>query len=75
MATFSRVQIEQQLRDELIKAGYSESVARLAATAGGRKYTSSATPTIAGALAEAKLHAKAYRRVRDMPPKRVLNNK
>ncbi|HEN3478777.1 TPA: cell envelope biogenesis protein OmpA [Yersinia enterocolitica] len=67
MARFSREQVEQQLRDELKRAGYAEAVARSAAIQGGKHYTDTPNATFSSALLWAKTYAKPYKRMRDKP--------
>ncbi|CNK67667.1 Uncharacterised protein [Yersinia frederiksenii] len=72
MARFSREQVEQQLRDELQRAGLTESVSRSAAIQGGKHYTEVPNSTFSSALAWAKTYAKPYKRIRDKPAKKVV---
>ncbi|AHM74542.1 hypothetical protein [Yersinia hibernica] len=71
MARFSREQVEQQLCDELQRAGFSETVARSAAIQGGKHYTDTPNSTFASALAWAKTYAKPYKRMRDKPERKT----
>ncbi|KFK94564.1 MULTISPECIES: hypothetical protein [unclassified Serratia (in: enterobacteria)] len=67
MARFSREQIEAQIRDQLVRDGFSADVARSAAMRGAEHYTSRPNASIASSLAIAKTYAKPLKRVRDKP--------
>ncbi|HEN3567548.1 TPA: cell envelope biogenesis protein OmpA [Yersinia enterocolitica] len=75
MARFSREQVEQQLRDELQRVGFSETVARSAAIQGGKHYTDTPNSTFSSALVWAKTYAKPYKRMRDKPVAKVVKAK
>ncbi|PVZ84840.1 cell envelope biogenesis protein OmpA [Serratia sp. S1B] len=67
MARFSKEQVEMQIRDQLIRDGFSVDVARSAALRGADHYSDRPNSTLASSLAIAKTYAKPLKRIRDKP--------
>ncbi|HFD2062281.1 TPA: cell envelope biogenesis protein OmpA [Serratia marcescens] len=67
MATFTKEQVEAQIRDQLVREGFADDVARSAALRGADHYSSRPNATIASSLAIAKTYAKPLKRVKGKP--------
>lgn len=67
MAKFTKEQVETQIRDQLIRDGFSFDVARSAALRGAEHYGERPNATIASSLAIAKTYAKPLKRVKGRP--------
>ncbi|WP_199637368.1 cell envelope biogenesis protein OmpA [Serratia sp. PAMC26656] len=67
MANFSREQVEAQIRDQLVRDGFSIDVARSAALRGADHYLTRPNATIASSLAIAKTYAKPLKKVKGKP--------
>jgi len=67
MAVFTKEQVEAQIRDQLVRDGFADDVARSAAMRGADHYSSRPNATIASSLAIAKTYAKPLKRVKEKP--------
>ncbi|CAI2003079.1 cell envelope biogenesis protein OmpA [Serratia fonticola] len=67
MARFTKEQIETQLRDQLVRDGFTLDVASSAALRGADHYAIRPNATIASCMAIAKTYAKPLRRVKGKP--------
>jgi len=67
MAVFTKEQVEAQIRDQLVRDGFADDVARSAAMRGADHYSSRPNATIASSLAIAKTYAKPLKRVKGKP--------
>ncbi|CAK9884731.1 MULTISPECIES: cell envelope biogenesis protein OmpA [Enterobacterales] len=64
MANFTREQVETQIRDHLVRDGFSVDIARSAAFRGADHYMSRPNATIASCIAIAKTYARPLKRVK-----------
>ncbi len=71
MANFTKEQIEAQIRDQLVRDGFTVDVARSAAMRGADHYASRPNATIASCMAIAKTYAKPLKRVKGKPTQRA----
>ncbi|NYA45761.1 cell envelope biogenesis protein OmpA [Serratia fonticola] len=67
MARFTKEQIETQLRDQLVRDGFTVDVASSAALRGADHYASRPNVTIASCMVIAKTYAKPLKRVKGKP--------
>ncbi|EIM8479546.1 cell envelope biogenesis protein OmpA [Serratia marcescens] len=67
MAVFTKEQVEAQIRDQLVRDGFADDVARSTSMRGADHYSSRPNATIASSLAIAKTYAKPLKRVKGKP--------